>query len=242
MSAVVALIDGEHYPPVVRFALDELRRTHDVVAAAFIGGTEKVDAGGGDEVYGLPVVRGASASDALRTAIERFRPETVIDLSDEPVISAAGRFRLASEALTLGVGYRGADFAFDPPAAEVALDTPTLAIIGTGKRVGKTSISAYVARHLDAQGHRVVVVAMGRGGPAEPELIRGDKVALTTEDLLALAARGVHAASDNYEDAVMSRVPTVGCRPGVAGGSRGRPTSATCPRGRALRTLSAATW
>jgi len=107
MSAVVALIDGEHYPPVVRFALDELRRTHDVVAAAFIGGTEKVDAGGGDEVYGLPVVRGASASDALRTAIERFRPETVIDLSDEPVISAAGRFRLASEALTLGVGYRG---------------------------------------------------------------------------------------------------------------------------------------
>ncbi|MDO8948947.1 MAG: 2,3-diphosphoglycerate synthetase, partial [Actinomycetota bacterium] len=34
----------------------------------------------------------------------------------------------------------------------------------------------------------------------------------TTEDLLALAALGKHASSDNYEDAVMSRVTTVGCR------------------------------
>ena len=53
---------------------------------------------------------------------------------------------------------------------------------------------------------------MGRGGPPEPELIRGDEVALTTADLLALARQGRHAASDNYEDAVMSRVVTVGCR------------------------------
>jgi cyclic 2,3-diphosphoglycerate synthetase len=53
---------------------------------------------------------------------------------------------------------------------------------------------------------------MGRGGPSEPELIRGDEVALTTTDLLALARQGKHASSDNYEDAVMSRVTTVGCR------------------------------
>jgi cyclic 2,3-diphosphoglycerate synthetase len=233
MSRVVALIDGEHYPPVVRFALDELRRTHEVVAAAFIGGTEKVDAAGGEDLYGLPVVRGSNASDALRTAIDRFAPETVIDLSDEPIVSAADRFRLASEALARGVGYTGADFAFDPPATEVSLETPTLAIIGTGKRVGKTSISAYVARHLDARGHRVVVLAMGRGGPAEPELIRGDEVALTTEDLLALAERGVHAASDNYEDAVMSRVPTVGCRR-CGGGLAGETFFSNVPEGARL--------
>jgi cyclic 2,3-diphosphoglycerate synthetase len=36
-------------------------------------------------------------------------------------------------------------------------------------------------------------------------------VALTTGDLLALARKGVHAASDCYEDAVMARVATVGC-------------------------------
>jgi cyclic 2,3-diphosphoglycerate synthetase len=61
---------------------------------------------------------------------------------------------------------------------------------------------------------------MGRGGPDHAELIEGDKVALTTRDLLALAARGVHASSDCYEDAVMSRVTTVGsrrCGGGMAG-------------------------
>lgn len=56
------------------------------------------------------------------------------------------------------------------------------------------------------------MLAMGRGGPSEPELLRGDVVALTTADLLAFARHGVHAASDCYEDAIMARVPTVGCR------------------------------
>ena len=32
MSRVVALIDGEHYPPVVRFALNALSEDHEVVA------------------------------------------------------------------------------------------------------------------------------------------------------------------------------------------------------------------
>lgn len=209
---MVALIDGEHYPPVVRFALDELRRSCEVAGAVFVGGTEKVDAGDDAASYGVPVVRGPDAGAALADAIARFLPEAIVDLSDEPVLSAADRFALASVALHHGVAYEGADFAFDPPIADLQIQTPSLAIVGTGKRVGKTAISAYVARFLAGQGHRVVVVAMGRGGPAEPELIRGDEVALSTEDLLALVERGVHAASDNYEDAVMSRVATVGCR------------------------------
>ena len=211
----VALIDGEHYPPVVRFALGELARDVEVVGAVFVGGTEKVDPGsaGADEIaYGVPVVRGADALAALAAAIERFAPEVAIDLSDEPVVSPARRFALASVALGAGVGYRGADFAFDPPRERTRTRTATLAIVGTGKRVGKTAVSAYAARHLAASGRDIVVLAMGRGGPAEPELIAGDQVALTTTDLLALARQGVHAASDNYEDAVMSRVTTVGCR------------------------------
>jgi arylsulfatase A-like enzyme len=40
---MVALIDGEHYPPVVRFALSALAGEHEVAAAVFLGGTEKVD-------------------------------------------------------------------------------------------------------------------------------------------------------------------------------------------------------
>jgi len=212
VSRVVALIDGEHYPPVVRFALQELSREHEVVAAAFLGGTEKIDLDRGLDTYGVPLVVGSSPAEALATALARFAPDVVIDLSDEPVLSSAQRFVLASIALERGVSYRGADFAFEPRSALATPVTPVLALVGTGKRVGKTAVSADVARRLKAAGRDVVVLAMGRGGPSEPELIHGDRVALTTADLLALARQGKHASSDNYEDAVMSRVTTVGCR------------------------------
>lgn len=211
MSRVVALIDGEHYPPVVRFALEQLARDHEVLAALFIGGTEKVD-GESADAYGVPLVRDADPAGAMARVAVAYRPDAFVDLSDEPVLSAADRFRLASVALAHGVEYRGADFAFRPPTARVTTTTPTLAIIGTGKRVGKTAISAHVARVLDRRGVDLVVLAMGRGGPAEPELIHGERVRLTTADLLELARQGKHASSDNYEDAVMSRVTTVGCR------------------------------
>ncbi len=232
MSTVVALIDGEHYPPVVRAALAALGAEYDIVTAAFIGGTEKVDASA-EDAYGVPVVFASTAEEALRTAIARYSPHAVVDLSDEPIVSSADRFRLASIALGAGVSYRGADFLFTPPSPKLALRTPTLAIVGTGKRVGKTGFSAYVARTLKARGNRVVVLAMGRGGPAEPELIRGDEVALSTTDLLALAAQGKHASSDNYEDAVMSRVATVGCRR-CGGGMAGDTFFSNVPQGARL--------
>ncbi|HEV2952339.1 MAG TPA: 2,3-diphosphoglycerate synthetase, partial [Actinomycetota bacterium] len=39
----VALVDGEHYPPVTRAALDAAtERGHDVVTAILVGGTEKL--------------------------------------------------------------------------------------------------------------------------------------------------------------------------------------------------------
>ncbi len=211
MSRIIAIIDGEHYPPVVREALAELAASHEVVAALFVGGSEKVDAADPAE-YGVPLMRGADSSAVLRDAVATYAPEAAIDLSDEPVLSSARRFRLASVALELGLSYIGADFQFDPPLVEAETATPTLAVIGTGKRVGKTSVSAHLARLLQTGGARPVVLAMGRGGPAEPELLRGDEIALTTSDLLAFARQGRHASSDNYEDAVMARVPTVGCR------------------------------
>ena len=49
----VAIVDGEHYAPVVRDALREL--PYDVVAAVLVGGTEKLR--GGDD-YGVPLVEG----------------------------------------------------------------------------------------------------------------------------------------------------------------------------------------
>jgi len=233
MRRVVALIDGEHYPPVVRFALDGLAEHHEVVAAAFLGGTEKVDLERGLDTYGVPLVTADSAEAALEKAIGEHAPDLVVDLSDEPVVTSADRFRLAGVALARGVEYRGADFHFSPPTTAHKTTTPALGLIGTGKRVGKTAISAYTARLLKARGRDIVVLAMGRGGPAEPELIRGDEVALTTPDLLELAKQGKHASSDNYEDAVMSRVTTVGCRR-CGGGMAGETYFSNVPAGARL--------
>lgn len=233
MNRVVALIDGEHYPPVVRFALSALASEVEVAAAVFIGGREKVDLSAGLETYGVPVVAAESAEMGIRAAIERYEPDALVDLSDEPVLSSAGRFALASIALSAGVEYRGADFVFTPPRSRVVPCTPTMGIIGTGKRVGKTSVSAYIARVLKASGRDIVVLAMGRGGPAEPELIDGGEVQLSTPDLLELARQGKHASSDNYEDAVMSRVTTVGCRR-CGGGLAGETFFSNVPEGARL--------
>jgi cyclic 2,3-diphosphoglycerate synthetase len=197
MRRVVAIVDGEHYPPVVRAALEEIDDL--VVAAVLVGGTEKLrrDVDG----YGVPL------EPSVETAVERHRPDLVLDLSDEPVLGPPERLALASRVLALGLPYEGPDFRFDPPPA-IAVDVPTLAVIGTGKRVGKTAVTGHVARRL-ATTRRTVVVAMGRGGPPEPEVV---VVRPTVETLLELSRSGRHAASDHLETALVAGVTTVGCR------------------------------
>jgi len=188
----LALIDGEHYAPVVRDALAAL--PYEVVAALLVGGTEKLR--GGDE-YGVPLVE----------ALDAVEADVVVDLSDEPVLGPRERLLWASRALALGLPYVGADFRFDPPPFH-PVATPSLAVIGTGKRIGKTAVAGHVARLL-ARDRRVVVVAMGRGGPPEPELVEQPP---SLDGLLALARSGRHAASDHLETAALAGVPTVGCR------------------------------
>ena len=197
MRRVVAIVDGEHYPPVVRAALEEI--DDFVVAAVLVGGTEKLR--DDEPSYGVPL------EPSLEAAVERHLPDIVLDLSDEPVLGPPERLALASRALALGVPYEGPDFRFDPPAA-LPVDVPTLAVIGTGKRVGKTAVTGHVAQRLAAT-RRVVVVAMGRGGPPEPEVVF---VRPTVETLLDLSREGRHAASDHLETAVVAGVTTVGCR------------------------------
>jgi cyclic 2,3-diphosphoglycerate synthetase len=196
VTRVVAVIDGEHYAPVVRDALREL--PYDVVAAVLVGGTEKLRGG---EDYGVPLAAG------LDEAIADHGPELVVDLSDEPVLDPPARFRLASRVLAHGLPYAGADFRFEAPALE-PFALPSLAIAGTGKRVGKTAVTGHAARLL-ARDRRVVVVAMGRGGPPEPEVVR---IPPTLDGLLELSRAGRHAASDYLETAALAGVETVGCR------------------------------
>src|SRR4029077_14496114 len=104
---------------------------------------------------------------------------------DEPVLNPRRRFALASEMLAAGIPYVGADFRFDPPPFHPT-HVPPLAVSCTGKRVGKTAVTAHVARLL-ARDRDVVVVAMGRGGPAEPQIAA---VPPTLESLLDLSRAG----------------------------------------------------
>jgi cyclic 2,3-diphosphoglycerate synthase len=218
----LAVVDGEHYPPVTEAALAELQGGgHDIVVAVLVGGKEKLAAGDLEVLGSVSVLAGDDPREVLYRAIAEHRPDCVFDLSDEPVLDYRRRHELVAVALAAGVPYQGPDFRFWPPArARVALK-PSLALIGTGKRTGKTAVAGFAARTLVEHGHRPVVVAMGRGGPAEPEVLRGDEVSLTPRQLLELADSGAHAASDYIEDALLGRVPTVGCRRcggGLAGG------------------------
>jgi cyclic 2,3-diphosphoglycerate synthetase len=192
----VAVIDGEHYGPVVRDALASL--PYDFAGAWLVGGTEKLRGG---EDYGVEV------ADDLERALAELEPEVVIDLSDEPVLGPRERFRIASRVLAQGIPYVGPDFRLDPPVLE-PFDLPSISIVGTGKRVGKTAVAGHAARLL-ARDREVVIVAMGRGGPPGPEIAEGG---MSLEGLLELSRDGRHAASDYLEDAVLAGVTTIGCR------------------------------
>jgi len=215
-------VDGEHYPPVVEAALEAYRAAgHEVLGAVMAGGTEKIGTERLTRIGQTEVRTSTDPRTALALAIIELRPEVVVDLSDEPVLDNRRRHEMAAVALWHEVAYEGADFRFTPPDRPELATKPSLAIIGTGKRTGKTAVAGYAARTLSAAGRRPIVVAMGRGGPAEPEVLRGDRIELTPEDLVELAEAGRHAASDYIEDALLARVPTVGCRRcggGLAGG------------------------
>ena len=214
----LGIVDGEHYPDVVREALAQL--PYEFVGVMLVGGTEKLRDGVPD-YGGVPVVEEPDVF-ALNGA------EIVVDLSDEPVLTPELRLALAARFLALGLPYVGADFRFDPPTFH-PFELPSIAVIGTGKRIGKTAVAGHVAR-LFARDRRVVVVAMGRGGPAEPELVTSPP---TVEELLALSRSGRHAASDHLETAALAGVPAVGCRR-AGGGMAGAPFASNVLEGARL--------
>jgi cyclic 2,3-diphosphoglycerate synthase len=215
------LIDGEHYPPVVLDAMRSVAASMGAtgVAAAFLGGTEKLKEG---TDYGLPLVHGDDPVSAVARALSEHEVDVVVDLSDEPVVGYRERMRIASLALAAGARYVGSDFELRPPDLRDVSTKPSLAVVGTGKRVGKTAVSGYLARLLAREGFDPGVVSMGRGGPPLPEVIEGHKLEVGSGYLLEALERGAHAASDYYETAALSRVTTVGCRR-CGGGLAGEP-------------------
>ncbi|HYH27510.1 MAG TPA: 2,3-diphosphoglycerate synthetase [Actinomycetota bacterium] len=219
---VLALVDGEHYPPTTRWGLATARALgYEVAAAIFVGGMEKVAADGSVDLGAVAVER-VSGDPAvfLREAIARHSVEAVVDLSDEPVLGYRERMLYASAALAAGVRYEASDMRLEPPVDGPPIDAATLAVIGTGKRTGKTAVAGEAARAIAEAGMEPVLVAMGRGGPAAPVIARAGSIDL--EHLVRLVQAGEHAASDYLEDAITTGVTTIGARR-CGGGIAGRP-------------------
>jgi cyclic 2,3-diphosphoglycerate synthetase len=221
MKKMVCLVDGEHYLPVTKSAVDTLDSLEhlDVVALVFIGGTEKLREASEEsfaEKMGRPVHFGPHSDeipyDLILEMVEKYEADVVMDLSDEPVVDYSKRFHIASLVLGLGVPYEGPDFKFQPLSEFDILKKPSIKILGTGKRIGKTAVSAYAARLIHENDYNPCVVAMGRGGPEKPEIVRGDQIEITPQYLMEQSDKGIHAASDHWEGALMSRILTIGCR------------------------------
>jgi cyclic 2,3-diphosphoglycerate synthetase len=213
-----------------------------VAGVALLGGTEKLR---DTPDYGVPHVPpppgDPTPGGALRAAVAMAGPGVgyVVDLADEPVLVLERRLELVGIAASLGLCYITADTIVEPPTFE-RVHAPIMQIIGTGKRIGKTAVSAHAARvvdaHLSAGGAEagaVVVVAMGRGGPAEPVVINRSGGPMTIERLLEISRSGSHAASDYLEDAALTGLTTVGCRR-VSGGLLGVPVRSNVPEGARL--------
>ncbi|MFW6376311.1 MAG: cyclic 2,3-diphosphoglycerate synthetase [Thermoplasmatota archaeon] len=235
---VLCLVDGQHYPPVTKWTLSELfKRDVDIKGLIFLGGTEKVENAleelgieGADYDIFISSEKKKLPIDLIEKAIVEKKPDYVVDLSDEPVLDYHDRFKIGSAVLKHQVKYIGADFILTPPKEHDILKKPSLSIIGTGKRIGKTGVSVTVARTIKHKDFDPVIVCMGRGGPPEADYIDPTKMDMNADTLLHVAEEGGHAASDYWEDALLAQVPTVGCRR-CGGGMAGNPFSSNVIKG-----------
>ena len=204
---------------MVRAALEEL--PYDFVAAHVVGGTEKLRE---DADYGVAV-----ASDLERALSSTGRRSSSI-FSDEPV--------LAQRRLPRAACSRRGCRTWAPTSASTCPSRAVPAAVDRDHRHGKAGrqdveITAHAAT-LYARDRRVVVLAMGRGGPPEPEVAT---VAPDLDALLALSRAGRHAALITFETAALAGVETIGCRRCAASPPALSP-SRTCTREPGWRSTS----
>lgn len=214
---VACLVDGEHYLSNLQESLAEMEKTYNISYLIFIGGTEKIGTPN-DVKEALPYTVYFAATherpDILKIGeiIKKHPVKIVMDLSDEPIMNYMIRFEVACQVLIQGAIYRGSDFEFKPLEFKKIFTKPSLAIWGTGKRVGKTAVGGMVGRILKDCNLKPAIVTLSRGGPRKPIIVRGDEIHIDLKYLLNIDAQGMHASSDCFEDALTARVPTFGCR------------------------------
>ena len=182
---VIALVDGEHHPGVVRAALDRLeRRSTRSRRCCSPAGRRRSRARcspirprtTGVEVT-LPRRRRARGAARARARDARPRPSWTCRAS--PVLDPDARMELAAVALDLGLEYRAPGLAADPAAGRASPDTggvPVVAVIGTGKRTGKTALGTHLAEPAARRGRGAGGRVDGAGRPAASRsLVRADE-------------------------------------------------------------------
>ena len=106
--------------------------------------------------YGREVVMPGGDLPRRRCGRSRARraADAVVDLSGDPVLDAEARFALAAVALDAGLEYRAPGHACSrpPPRRRSTGAVPVVAVIGTGKRTGKTALGTHLAALLREAG------------------------------------------------------------------------------------------
>ncbi|MCF7917605.1 2,3-diphosphoglycerate synthetase [Candidatus Gracilibacteria bacterium] len=235
LPITACLVDGEHYLPNLKASLAQIAKRYQIKYLIFIGGTEKI--GTPQDVqkalpYTVYFANHANKPDVKRLdQILTFHPvKIVLDLSDEPIMDYMTRFEIASYILYHGAIYKGSDFQFDPLRFKKILSKKSLAIWGTGKRIGKTAIGGFIGRTLREAKRQPAIITLSRGGPDNPLVVRGDKLHINVDYLLGIDAQGMHASSDCFEDALTAKVITFGCRR-CGGGMSGKAMITVLDRG-----------
>ncbi len=220
---MLALVDGEHYPPVVRAALRAAPASGRTWSRRCCWAARRSWPAIPD--YGVPLERvgDAAAGDALVAAAERHGATGVLDLSDEPVLDEERADRAGLPGAGRRPRVRGRRLRAAPARAGADRARRRWPSIGTGKRVGKTAVSGHVARVLHERGHATWWwwrwAAAAR--PSRRWSIAAERPVGVAE-LLERSRAGQHAASDFLEDAALARVTTVGARR-CGGGLAGAP-------------------
>lgn len=147
---IIALIDGEHYPEVTRDAISLLKNyfSGTFSGIVFLGGAEKLIVDDLEGYFKEKVYIISDLDSDFCSALQYFKPDIAYDLSDEPVIDYRIRMKIASFCMANECSYMGPDFLFNWEKRDIKIPKKTLSIIGTGKRIGKTAISSYIAKLL----------------------------------------------------------------------------------------------
>ena len=219
MTRALAVIDGEHYAPVVRDALAEL--PYDFVGAWFAGGRKRCV---GDEDYGVPRRRRTS------TGACRVDAELVFDLSGEPVLEPAERLLAREQRARTRRRVRGGRLPLRSAAVWNRSRCPRSPSSERGSEWGRPR-SRVISPASSRSSGRWSSWRWGEAGRRSRRCIESPP---TVEDLVSLSRAGGHAASDYLETAALAGVPTVGCRR-CGGGMAGAVATSNVLAGRRAR-------